>query len=138
MLHRSVLSQNQFQTPAELLLSLLSPDWEARGGSLSEANRAETLSGASKPALNSPGKKKKPGSGGKAKLSYKDRRELGNLPARIEKLELQLSGLSEQMAAPGFYQSGYEQVQEVSRKLAEVQEQLENAYARWDELEANA
>ena len=113
-------------------------DWEARGGRLSETAGAETLSGVSKPELNSSGKKKKPGSAGKVKLSYKDRRELGNLPARIEKLEIQLSGLSEQMAVPGFYQSGYEQVQEVSRKLAEVQEQLENAYARWDELEANA
>ncbi len=56
----------------------------------------------------------------------------------IEKLEVQLSELEEQMAAPGFYQSDYEQVQLVSQKLAEVQAQLEKAFARWDELEAKA
>jgi ATP-binding cassette subfamily F protein uup len=68
-------------------------------------------------------------------LSYKDQRELGNLPAKIEKLESQQSQLEEQMSAPGFYQSDYEKVQLVSQKLAEVQGQLEAAFERWSELE---
>ena len=69
------------------------------------------------------------------RLSYNDQRELGGLPAKIEKLELRLSQLQEQMSAPGFYQSDYEQVQGVTRELAEVQANLDAAYERWDELE---
>jgi ATP-binding cassette subfamily F protein uup len=74
----------------------------------------------------------------KPKLSYNERRELGNLPARIEKLEQQQSELEEQMSQPGFYQSDYEQVQEATEKLAEVQRQLELAFARWGELEGGS
>ena len=49
---------------------------------------------------------------------------------------MQMSQLEEKMAAPGFYQSDYEHIQEMGNKLAEVQEQLDQAYTRWDELEA--
>ena len=91
----------------------------------------KTKSGAGTPA------RKKTASGEKAKLSYKDQRELGNLPGKIEKLEQQQSDLETQMAAPGFYQSDYEQVQTATRKLAEVQKKLEQAYDRWSELESN-
>ena len=72
----------------------------------------------------------------KPKLTYKDQRELGSLPAKIEKLEKLQSQLEEQLAAPGFYQSSQEQIQRVTRELAEVLEKLEAAYDRWDELEA--
>ena len=72
----------------------------------------------------------------KPKLSYKDQRELGNLPAKIEKLEKQQSQLEEQMSIPGFYQSDHEKVQRVMCELSEVQARLETAFNRWDELEA--
>jgi len=111
-------------------------DWEARGGGLSGLSEPGSLAGAVKPKPNTVTKQKKPAPAVKAKLSYKDRRELGNLPGKIEKLEVQLSQLEEQMATPGFYQSGYERVQFVSQELAEIQAQLEKAFARWDELEA--
>ena len=112
-------------------------DWEARGGSLSEA-RASSLS---KPAKtveqNSSANQNKSGAK-KPKLSYKVQRELGNLPAKIEKLEKQQAQLEEQMSAPGFYQSDHQLVQRVSQELAQVQSQLEAAFDRWAELDQNS
>jgi len=46
--------------------------------------------------------------------------------------------LEEKMAEPGFYDFPYEQVQQAAQDLAHVQAQLEAAFARWDELEADA
>jgi ATP-binding cassette subfamily F protein uup len=109
-------------------------DWEARGGSLSDASGELTSSKGTKPGARAPARKKA-GGNDKAKLSYKDQRELGNLLGKIEKLEQLQSELEEQMAAPGFYQSDYEQVQIVTQKLTEVQQKLEQAYDRWSELE---
>jgi ATP-binding cassette subfamily F protein uup len=109
-------------------------DWEARGGSLSEATAltskpaAETekpnTAVAKKPATKTP------------KLSYKDQRELSKLPEKIEKLEAQQSQLEEQLSEPGFYQSDHEIVKKVTGELKQLQAQLEAAYERWDELEA--
>ncbi|MCP4044617.1 MAG: ATP-binding cassette domain-containing protein, partial [Gammaproteobacteria bacterium] len=110
-------------------------DWEARGGSLSDA-QAKSSKKVAKPEKNGVESEKKEVTRTKPKLTYKDQRELGNLPAKIEKLENLQSQLEEQLAAPGFYQSGHEQIQRVTGELAEVLEKLEAAYDRWDELEA--
>jgi uncharacterized coiled-coil DUF342 family protein len=40
------------------------------------------------------------------------------------------------MAAAGFYKSDHERIKKVSQELAQVQQQLERAFSRWDELEA--
>jgi len=111
-------------------------DWEALGGSLSGA-QAGVSAKALRSVANKKGARKKKTSGKKTKLSYRDQRELENLPAKIEELEEELSQLAEQMAAPGFYQSDYESVQRVTLELTEVQNQLEAAFNRWHELEDN-
>ena len=69
------------------------------------------------------------------KLSYKDKRELELLPARIEELEQAQQTLHEQLADPAFYQSGGEKVSEVTGALSELERSLEQAYQRWGELE---
>ncbi|HZH42655.1 MAG TPA: ATP-binding cassette domain-containing protein [Lysobacter sp.] len=70
------------------------------------------------------------------KLSYKDARELEQLPARIEALEARVAALTEQMSDPGFYQRSGAEVQAHGAELASVQAELEAAYARWMELES--
>jgi ATP-binding cassette subfamily F protein uup len=110
-------------------------DWEARGGNLATAHAG---------SLAAPGKSRKPVGGKKNKqetrkanrLSYKDQRELGNLPGKIEKLELKQTQLEQELSEPGFYQSDQEKIRSVTGELSEVQKQLEAAYNRWDELEA--
>jgi len=112
-------------------------DWEARGGSLSEA-RAGSSKKAEKAVGKTPVSEEKPVGTKKPKLSYKDQRELGNLPGKIEKLEKKHTLLEEQLSEPGFYQSDHEIVQRVTRELAEVQAQLETAFDRWGELESGS
>jgi len=87
------------------------------------------------PQTNTSAANKKPAKAKKPKLSYNDQRELGSLPGKIEKLEKQQALLEETMSEPGFFQSDHEQVQRVSKELADMQEKLEVAFNRWDELE---
>ena len=111
-------------------------DWEARGGSLSEPQSPlDVKPGDSSAGI--PAAKRKPASSGKRKLSYKEQRELGSLPGQIEALEQQQARLEEEMSAPGFYQSGYEEVQHVLGELAQIQAELEQAFERWDALESS-
>ena len=70
-----------------------------------------------------------------AKLSYKDQRELDTLPAMIESLEQEQSELQTKMADPAFYQQDQQWVDQLSQRFEQVNEELENAYARWEILE---
>jgi ATP-binding cassette subfamily F protein uup len=69
------------------------------------------------------------------KLSYKEQRELDNLPAEIERLETEQQSLEQRIAAPDFYQIEREAVEQVLAELASIQQQLEQAIERWTELE---
>jgi ATP-binding cassette subfamily F protein uup len=105
-------------------------DWEAHGGSLSDPGD-ETVS-ADNPAVSKPVEKKKT-----KKLSYKDQRELERLPGIIDQLEKDQAHLVETISQPDFYQSDSDDVERVTREMAEVQRKLEAAFKRWDELENN-
>jgi ATP-binding cassette subfamily F protein uup len=72
----------------------------------------------------------------KKKLSYKEQRELAALPAQIDALEQQLLRFEKALAEPGFYQSQPEEIQRVTRELADVQLRLEAAFTRWNQLES--
>jgi ATP-binding cassette subfamily F protein uup len=69
------------------------------------------------------------------KLSYKEQRELEQLPARIEALETEQATLQEKMASPDFYQQAAEQISVASERLRQIDEELTQAYTRWEELE---
>ncbi|QDT68886.1 ABC transporter ATP-binding protein uup [Planctomycetes bacterium MalM25] len=72
----------------------------------------------------------------KKKLSYKEQRELNALPGTIERLESQLEALHAKMADPAFYQSDPKTIAAAQAETTELQTELDNAYARWEELEA--
>lgn len=55
---------------------------------------------------------------------------------QIETLEVEIARLESRLAEPGFYQSGFEDVQKVTDALSGAQAQLETAFSRWSELEA--
>ena len=71
----------------------------------------------------------------KTKLSYKDQRELDQLPEEIEILEASIAAVQQEIAEPKFYSQDPKMVQEALRKLANVEEQLELRVERWSELE---
>ncbi len=69
------------------------------------------------------------------KLSYKAQRELDSLPQRIEALDAELAALQARMADPGFYQRDHTEIAAANAQLAELEAQLNAAYARWEQLE---
>jgi ATP-binding cassette subfamily F protein uup len=70
------------------------------------------------------------------KLSYKDQRELEQLPGRIESLEARVAELGAQMQAPDFYRRDRAAIAEVSAQLATTEAELALAYERWQALES--
>ncbi|MFL0952168.1 ABC transporter ATP-binding protein [Vibrio parahaemolyticus] len=70
------------------------------------------------------------------KLSYKLQRELEALPAKLEQLESDIETLQEQVNVPEFFAKPVEQTQPVLEQLAALEQELEIAFERWEELEA--
>ncbi|MBT8099091.1 MAG: ATP-binding cassette domain-containing protein, partial [Gammaproteobacteria bacterium] len=70
------------------------------------------------------------------KLSYKDQRELDQLPAEIEALEAVIVDLQKRIAAAGFYAQDQDDIQQVLMTLAEQEAALEARVDRWGELES--
>jgi len=69
------------------------------------------------------------------KLSYKDNLELESLPARIEDLEVQQDEIHQAMSNPSFYQKEVDEMNRIKKDLADVEQELEEAYDRWEKLE---
>ena len=71
----------------------------------------------------------------KVKLSYKDQRELEQLPAEIEKLEKEQAELSTKLADGSWFVSNADAATKASQRLADIEELLLEKLERWDELE---
>lgn len=108
-------------------------DWIRRGGKL--------------PDLNDSGRKSEPSMTAKSaaiaepvaaprKLSYKLQRELEQLPALIERLEQQQRTLESTLSEPDFYSGEQTHIDSTLASLSATQSELEQAYQRWEELDA--
>lgn len=71
----------------------------------------------------------------KKKLSYNEQKELDELPKRIELLEQQQATIQQQIATAEFYQQSSEAITTVLAQFKQLEEKLQQAYERWDELE---
>ena len=71
-----------------------------------------------------------------AKLSYKESRELAQLPAQIEALEREQRELHERMGRADYHKQGTAQLKADGLRVAEIEGQLATAFDRWAELEA--
>ena len=113
-------------------------EWEA----VAKRRRAESGAGkaSGKKATSNPDAKKSAAAKPAAKavkLSYNDQRELKLLPGKIEKLESEIAEIHEEMAAPEFYQSGGDVIAQKSEELKAKEEELAQAYERWEALEGH-
>ncbi|MCD9007085.1 ATP-binding cassette domain-containing protein [Luteimonas sp. XNQY3] len=71
----------------------------------------------------------------KRKLSYKDQRELEQLPLRIEQLEGDIARMTDEMNTAAFYQRDAGAIAAHGQQLQQAQDALEAAYLRWTELD---
>jgi ATP-binding cassette subfamily F protein uup len=71
----------------------------------------------------------------KVKISYKEDRELQNLPKSIEKLEKKKNSLEILISSPDFYNNENLMVQKTLKDLSDLQDKLDINYKRWEELE---
>ena len=71
----------------------------------------------------------------KRKLSFKDARELEQLPARIEALETEIAARTQAMHDPVFYKQDAATIAAAGAAMAKLQVELDAAYARWQILD---
>jgi ABC transport system ATP-binding/permease protein len=109
-------------------------DWQRQNGSAKSETKVRKSAEPTNTSPSSPEPAKK--------LSYKEqraldsqKRELAELPQRIEKLEADVQALTIEMASPAFYQQEIDAIASVVNKLKEMQEELARAYHKWEELE---
>jgi ABC transporter ATP-binding protein uup-1 len=69
------------------------------------------------------------------KLSYKEQRELEQLPQLLEELETKITALQAEIADPAFFQQAHDITDAKLKSLADTEAELETAFLRWEELE---
>jgi ATP-binding cassette subfamily F protein uup len=75
-----------------------------------------------------------------AKLAFKEQKELDGIPAHIDQLETEQTAINTQLADSSLYQTDDKvqaaSVKKLQARLVEIENQLENLLARWEELGA--
>ena len=94
------------------------------------AKPAEAAAAATAPAANAPAKK--------VKLSYKEQRELEELPKLIASLEDEQSAITAQLNAPDFYKTNPADARRINARYSEIEDELLEALERWEQIEARA
>lgn len=72
----------------------------------------------------------------KAKLTYKEERELEQIPQQIEALEQEQTELQSAMSDPDFFKQSNDVITDASNRLQTIQSELERLLERWEELES--
>ena len=70
------------------------------------------------------------------KLSFKEQRELDELPQRISALEDEQTALNLQLSDPDFYKKNAAEARRVNDRIAAIDNELTAALERWAEIEA--
>jgi ABC transport system ATP-binding/permease protein len=70
----------------------------------------------------------------KAKLSYKEQRELDELPAKMAALEAEHKTLEAALASTGLYAQGKQKIAETQARFAQIDADLLTMLERWEEL----
>jgi ATP-binding cassette subfamily F protein uup len=71
-----------------------------------------------------------------AKLSYKEQRELNELPSRIEALESEKAKVEGRFCDPGYFRKDVDGFRRDQERAREIEEELGRLYARWETLES--
>ncbi len=68
------------------------------------------------------------------KLSYKDQRELDQLPSRIELIETEIAALHRAMSDAAYFQQPGDRIAGDAAQLRQLEQDLAAAYQRWEQL----
>jgi ATP-binding cassette subfamily F protein uup len=101
--------------------------WRERRESAPAKESAQTAAVKAAPA---------PRSAPRAKLSYKEARELQSLPGAIEALEAEQARISEQLADPTLYQTDPAAATTLHARSEAIEAELLEALTRWETLES--
>jgi ABC transport system ATP-binding/permease protein len=128
-------------------------DWQAQARLMSELSLppggrvpdravesiARTRIDEKKHELASPSPQPSPAGGGsKTKLSYKEQRELDELPSKIEALEKEQTELNAQLAEGSIFRTDPKRAAEISKRTGEIDELVLAAMTRWEALAARS
>jgi ATP-binding cassette subfamily F protein uup len=103
----------------------------------SEASRARPAAAAAAAAPAAKAEAPQPAAApARRKLSYRETRELEELPQRIERLETRIAELGAAMQEPAFYGQDSSAIVAANDELSALQAELDAAYERWQALEA--
>lgn len=70
------------------------------------------------------------------KLSFKEQKELDEIPMQIEKLEAEQTNINTQLADNELYKTQAEKVKVLQARLIEIESLLESLLARWESLDS--
>ena len=104
-------------------------DWLRQRGNTDSANREKT---------HVKSKKQPPRRPPKPTMSFKERRELEELPQIIENLEAEQGKLYEFMSDPSSYRENGQEIASAKARLESIEHELNEAYQRWEMLDAKA
>ncbi|MEK8032228.1 ATP-binding cassette domain-containing protein [Ideonella sp. DXS29W] len=106
-------------------------DWQAQSA------RSAAIEAAARPAPTPAPKAPEPAvapSTAKKKLSYKEQRELDELPARIEALEAEQARLAAEIGGTALYTESPQRIAEVTGRHAAIEDELMQLLERWEAL----
>jgi ATP-binding cassette subfamily F protein uup len=95
------------------------------------AARTSSAAGKPTPAVSAPAAP----AATKPKRSFKEQRELEQLPKQIERLESEIAAHGEAMNEPAFFKQESVAITRANEAVATLQAELNQAYARWTELD---
>jgi ATP-binding cassette subfamily F protein uup len=109
--------------------------WREYAGGYSDWQRVQA--GLAKPAAAAPEKVAEPAAARrKARLSYKDARELEELPGRLAAMEEEQREIARRLADPATYGDRSVDLKALNARHDEIEAQLTGMLARWEELES--
>ncbi|MGH8528198.1 MAG: ATP-binding cassette domain-containing protein, partial [Gammaproteobacteria bacterium] len=114
--------------------------WQEYAGGYSDWLSQRPVPSAPSPALVGEGRERaglRPNAP-RVKLSYKEARELEQLPAEIEALEREQHELSAGMSRADYHKRGAEQIKADRKRTEEIERQLAERFERWTTLDEKA
>ena len=110
-------------------------DWQLQRARSRQLAAARPRAAAAAPATAAAVAKPAPAAAAR-KLSFKEQRELQDMPARIEALETEQRAIGERLASPALYTDEPQRVAGLQARYAQIDAELMQALERWEALSA--